>query len=177
VITDPHEPHTGPKLLVQTIIYADGQMLLQRRGLDPYAGQWAPAGGFVEAGESLEGAAVREIQEEVGVEVAQEQLIPHGILSLPALNEVVIVYLAVLNAMVPPRAAPPEVLEARWFSEFEMAELDRWPPARAFDLHRVFDRARRQRLEIYQQSATFLRLVSTDCETTYLWQAASAPGL
>lgn len=43
------------------------QVLLIRRGRDPYAGRWALPGGFCEPTESVEQAAARELEEETGV--------------------------------------------------------------------------------------------------------------
>lgn len=43
------------------------QVLLIRRGRDPYQGHWALPGGFCEPTESVEQAAARELEEETGV--------------------------------------------------------------------------------------------------------------
>ncbi|PIQ27095.1 NUDIX hydrolase [bacterium (Candidatus Blackallbacteria) CG17_big_fil_post_rev_8_21_14_2_50_48_46] len=44
-------------------------LLLIQRGKDPFAGTWALPGGFIEAEETLEASARRELQEETGLEV------------------------------------------------------------------------------------------------------------
>lgn len=56
--------------VVGVAILDDGRLLAARRA-EPHrlAGQWELPGGKVEAGESLEGAAVREIAEELGCTV------------------------------------------------------------------------------------------------------------
>jgi ADP-ribose pyrophosphatase YjhB (NUDIX family) len=57
-----------PKLTVDVIVENDrGQVLLIRRKNPPSG--WALPGGFVDYGETLEAAAVREIKEEAGIEV------------------------------------------------------------------------------------------------------------
>ncbi len=56
-----------PVLGVSVSVWRDGQVLLIRRGKAPSKGLWAPVGGRVEWGETLEEAAIREVQEETGV--------------------------------------------------------------------------------------------------------------
>ncbi|MGF1453646.1 MAG: NUDIX domain-containing protein [Opitutales bacterium] len=47
-----------------------GELLLIERGHEPGKGMLAPPGGFVDPGESLETTALREIREEVGLELS-----------------------------------------------------------------------------------------------------------
>ncbi len=56
-----------PRLTVDIIIELGGKVVLIERANEPYG--WAIPGGFVDYGESLEQAAVREAKEETGLDV------------------------------------------------------------------------------------------------------------
>jgi ADP-ribose pyrophosphatase YjhB (NUDIX family) len=159
---------TGPALLVQTFIFAQSQLLLLKRGTAPYVGSWAPPGGFVEAFESPEAAAVRETLEEVGISLAIEKLVPLGIVSVARINQVYISFLTRLDEVVVPTARPPEALEARWFPEAAFPLKDIWEPFFHFDMRLLFDRARSGRFAFFQRTDDFLRVISCDEEITYL---------
>ena len=75
--------HPRPALTVDVVIFTlrdeQLQVLLVQRRSEPYAGEWALPGGFVEMDESLETAAARELEEETGVQDAYlEQLYTYG---------------------------------------------------------------------------------------------------
>ncbi len=55
---------------VSVALVRDASVLLVKRGRKPAAGQYAFPGGRLEAGETLEEAAVRELREETGLEAA-----------------------------------------------------------------------------------------------------------
>jgi 8-oxo-dGTP diphosphatase len=57
-----------PALGVSIAVFRAGRVLLARRARPPFKGVFSLPGGLVEAGESLESAALRELREEVDVD-------------------------------------------------------------------------------------------------------------
>ncbi len=61
--------YLNPKVVGATIPELDGRVLLTRRSIEPGRGLWTFPGGFVDFGESVTDAAIRETLEETGLEV------------------------------------------------------------------------------------------------------------
>lgn len=73
---------TGPALTVDCVVFDHSErLLLIRRGNEPFKGLFALPGGFVDAGETVEQAALRELREETGVVGRIEKLV--GVYSDP----------------------------------------------------------------------------------------------
>src|SRR5215207_741121 len=70
-----------PKLMVDVVIASERGVVLIRRANEPFEGQWALPGGFVEVGETVEEAADREAAEETGLAVEVARLV--GVYSDP----------------------------------------------------------------------------------------------
>lgn len=70
-----------PSVTVDIIINVNEGIVLVKRKNDPFKGEWAIPGGFVEYGEKVEDAARREAKEETGLDVELKDLI--GVYSEP----------------------------------------------------------------------------------------------
>jgi 8-oxo-dGTP diphosphatase len=81
-----------PKLAVAVVIEQEGKVALQRRTIDPGSGLWTFPSGFVDRGEPVEEAAVREAWEEVGLQVRLDRFL--GLYSGPGETVVLAVYVA-----------------------------------------------------------------------------------
>jgi 8-oxo-dGTP diphosphatase len=79
--------HPRPALTADMLVLAgagdDRAVLMIRRGGDPFRGMLALPGGFVDVGETVEQAAVRELREETGVAVEADDLRLAGVYSQP----------------------------------------------------------------------------------------------
>jgi ADP-ribose pyrophosphatase YjhB (NUDIX family) len=83
--------YLNPKVVAGTIPELDGRILLTRRSINPGRGLWTFPGGFVDFGETVSDAAVRETLEETGLEVDLTGLL--NVYSYPG-SPVIIVYTA-----------------------------------------------------------------------------------
>jgi 8-oxo-dGTP diphosphatase len=83
--------YLNPKVVAGTIPEQDGQILLTRRAINPGRGLWTYPGGFVDFGETVSDAAVRETFEETGLRVNLDGLL--NVYSYPG-APVIIVYRA-----------------------------------------------------------------------------------
>ncbi|MBR6843861.1 MAG: NUDIX hydrolase [Bacteroidales bacterium] len=114
-----------------------GEILLIRRGNEPYRGCWALPGGFMEMDETIEHCAVRELQEETGIVVGEEKLHLIGIFSRlgrdPRGRTVTAAYHIDLPTNTDAQSGD-DAAEARWFPLSELPPL-------AFDHAEIIARA------------------------------------
>jgi len=103
--------YLDPKLAACTICMVDGGVVLLKRAIEPALGKWVFPGGFVDRGERVPDAAVRETFEEAGLRVGLTGVL--DVYSFPDYEVAVVVYAAeVVGGSL---AARDESLEARVF--------------------------------------------------------------
>ena len=104
--------YLDPKLAVGTIITDEqNRVVLVKRAIEPGYGKWVFPGGYVDRGEEVRAAAVREAREETGLEVRLERLI--NIYSYAGRVPVIVVYSATMMGGC--LGCDDEGLEARFF--------------------------------------------------------------
>jgi 8-oxo-dGTP diphosphatase len=109
--------YLDPKVAVGTIISTDDERLvLVRRAIEPGYGLWVFPGGYVDRGEHIVEAAVREAREESGLIVRIDGLV--NIYSYAGTTPIIIVYSA--TAIGGELCTDEECLEARLFSSGEI---------------------------------------------------------
>jgi 8-oxo-dGTP diphosphatase len=132
--------YARPALTVDVVVFAldeeDLQVMLIERDLPPFAGQWALPGGFVRVEETLEQAAIRELQEETGLrDIFLEQLFTFGALERdPRERIVTVAYYALVNLAGHNVLASTDARNAAWFPVSDL-------PTLAFDHAQIVDAA------------------------------------
>jgi 8-oxo-dGTP diphosphatase len=105
------------------IFRADGKLLLARRTKPPF--QWSFPGGRLEPGESAEQAAIREVREEVAVEIAIIGKAGEREVLLPDRRFQLSVFAARIVSGEPQPG--PEASETGWFAIEDIETLDATP--------------------------------------------------
>ena len=104
--------YLDPKVAVGTIIADErGRVALVRRAIEPGYGRWVFPGGYVDRGEEIHVAALREAREETGLDIRIDRLV--GIYSYAGRTPIIIVFAATTTAGS--LLVDDEGLEARWF--------------------------------------------------------------
>jgi 8-oxo-dGTP diphosphatase len=133
--------HPRPSVTVDIILFHQTaeqrvEVLLIKRAKEPFKGQWALPGGFVDKDESLEAAAARELKEETGLE--DIRLAQIGAFGDPGRDPrghcISIVFAAAISSRVEAIGAD-DAEEARWHSATR-------PPRLAFDHKKILRFAR-----------------------------------
>lgn len=84
--------YLDPKVVACSIVELDGRIILLKRAIDPQKGKWVLPGGYVDRGEEVKSAALRETEEECGLKIRPRELL--GLYSYPGKISVIVVYVA-----------------------------------------------------------------------------------
>ncbi len=108
--------YLDPKVVAGTLFTIDGRIVLLRRGVEPSLGKWVFPGGYVDRGESVADAAIRETKEEACLDVRLNSIV--GVYSYAGSLNVIVVYAAeVVGGKL---EAGDESVEARLFTAGEI---------------------------------------------------------
>ena len=111
--------------VVAAIIQRDGAYFATQRGYGEFEGMWEFPGGKIEPGESREVALKREIQEELGVDIAIENLLYTIEYDFPSFHLTMHCYLcSIASGEIELR----EHKSARWLRPGELGSVE-WLPA------------------------------------------------
>jgi 8-oxo-dGTP diphosphatase len=132
--------HPRPSVTVDIVLFHPAaervEVLLIKRAREPFKGQWALPGGFVDKDEGLEAAAARELKEETGLEGLR--LAQIGAFGDPGRDPrghtISIVFAAAVSSRVEAIGAD-DAEDARWHSAAR-------PPRLAFDHKKILRFAR-----------------------------------
>ncbi|HZT05426.1 MAG TPA: NUDIX hydrolase [Chloroflexota bacterium] len=111
--------YEDPKLVAVSVIAIDQKLVLGRRAINPGRGFWSFPSGYVNRGESVEAAAVREVREETQLIVEVDRLL--GLYSETSNPVVLAVYVA--HAVGGCLAAGDEVTEVGLFRPSALPDL------------------------------------------------------
>lgn len=108
--------YRNPRLVVGALPVWEEKVLLCRRAIEPRLGMWTLPAGFMENGETVAQAAVRETREEANANILLGDMFT--MISVPHISQVHVVYRASLLDLN--FSAGEETLEVRLFDESEI---------------------------------------------------------
>jgi NAD+ diphosphatase len=112
-------PRTDP--VITMLVTAGDRCLLSRRHGAP-VNRWSALAGFVEPGETLEAAVVREAREETGVDVVAVEYVATQPWPFPAALMIGFWAFADADHAGVPEPQPDELVDARWFERSELRD-------------------------------------------------------
>jgi 8-oxo-dGTP diphosphatase len=110
--------YVDPKVAVVAIVPSNNTILLIRRAIEPHLGKWSLPSGYVDRGESIENALVREVFEETTICAS-----PHRYLGVFSGKGPVVVHVYVATHKSGTAKAAEEVSEIKWFELGKIPEL------------------------------------------------------
>src|ERR1700704_326542 len=87
-----HVAYENPKVVVGSVVVADGEVLMCRRAIEPRLGFWTLPAGYLELGETLEEGAAREALEEAEAAITIEGIL--GVFSIARIGQVQVIFRA-----------------------------------------------------------------------------------
>jgi 8-oxo-dGTP diphosphatase len=130
--------------VVAVILNSDGEVLLTKRNIPPFQGEWVMPGGKINLGEPISTALQREVREEVGLEVAVEDMVDVFEHVTPGADNYhfVILYYRCRPLSCAISHNHEEVAEARWVPGNELQNYP-MPDGTRFILGKIFPFQRR----------------------------------
>jgi 8-oxo-dGTP diphosphatase len=127
---EPYSPHADLLLVsAAALIDGDGRVLVQQRAAGPLAGLWEFPGGKIDPGETPAAALIRELREELGIDVEAACLAPAAFASEPLGDRHLLLLLHVCRKWRGiPRAL--EAADLRWVRPVELFALPMPEPDR-----------------------------------------------
>lgn len=110
-----------PKVVAVVLVEYAGKLLLGRRNIDPGKGLWSFSGGYVNRGEKVESAALREVKEETNLDIELGNLL--GVYSNTGNPVILIVFRGRAASIESLRAQDDEVMELAFFRPAEIPRL------------------------------------------------------
>jgi len=125
--------------VVAVIVDTDDRVLLTKRNVPPFQGEWVMPGGKIDLGEPIVAALKREVWEEVGLEVEVGRLIDLFEHVTPGEDNYhfIIIYYLCSPLYCDVKHNHDEVAEARWVARDELAEY-KMPAGARFILGKLF---------------------------------------
>jgi ADP-ribose pyrophosphatase YjhB (NUDIX family) len=112
--------YDNPRIIVCLSICWRGRVLMCRRSQEPGLGKWAVPSGFLECGETLEEAAVRETLEETGVVIDPRNVELQSVINMVEIKQVAVAFRTDIDAM-PVLKRGPECLALAFLAEDDIA--------------------------------------------------------
>ena len=108
--------YDNPKLVVGCISTWEDRILFCRRAIEPGYGKWTIPAGYLEKGETVESAAIRETHEEAGASI--DALAPYALYNLTFIGQIYLIFRGKMKNKH--FRAGPESLEVRLLKQSEI---------------------------------------------------------
>ncbi len=120
-----------PVVSVGVVTFKDEKVLLIQRANEPSKGRWSLPGGVVELGEPIRRAAIREVREECGIEIAPSAVLEVVDAIVPDDRERIRFHYVLIDLLAEYKSGDlspqSDISDARWSGEEELDELDILP--------------------------------------------------